>query len=78
MRRLLTDLEDGVDRTTGRLDGAMKKMRKFIRQQEGMYARCDCFAESELIRSHSETKSGWCIVILIIILLGLLLAVILI
>jgi hypothetical protein len=56
----------------------MKKMRKFIRQQEGMYARCDCFAESELIRPHLETKSGWCIVILIIILLGLLLAVILI
>jgi hypothetical protein len=73
--RMLADLEDGVDRTAGRLDSAMKKMQKFIRQQEGertvpesLENRSDSFA---------ETKSGWCIAILIVVLIGLLLAVIL-
>lgn len=56
---LLTDLEQGVDRTSSRLDSSMKKLQKFIRDTE-------------------ETKSGWCILILTIILLVLLLAVILI
>lgn len=56
--RMLDDMEQGVDRSNAKLDGAMKRMRKFIRDTE-------------------ETKSSWCIVILIIILLALLLAVIL-
>jgi len=56
---MLDGIEQGVDRSNAKLDGAMKRMRKFIRDTE-------------------ETKSGWCITILIIILLALLLAVILI
>lgn len=55
---MLGDLEQQVDRTDGRLGGAMKKMQKFIRDTE-------------------ETKSGWCITILIVILVCLLLAVVL-
>lgn len=34
--RMLTDLERNVDRTEGRLSDAMRRMRKFIRQTEGM------------------------------------------
>lgn len=55
---MLDDIEQGVDRSNAKLDGAMKRMRKFIRDTE-------------------ETKSSWCIVVLVIILLALLLAVIL-
>jgi syntaxin 6 len=55
---MLDDLEVGVDRTDNKLSGAMRRMRKFIRQTE-------------------ETKSGWCIMILVVILMILLLAVIL-
>ncbi|EMD35523.1 hypothetical protein CERSUDRAFT_116261 [Gelatoporia subvermispora B] len=55
---LLDDLERGVDQTDTKLNSAMQRMRKFIRQTE-------------------ETKSGWCIVILIVVLMALLLAVIL-
>lgn len=32
--RLLTDLESNVDRTEGKLDSAMTKMRRFVRQTE--------------------------------------------
>jgi len=56
---MLEDIEQGVDHSSAKLDGAMKRMRKFIRDTE-------------------ETRSGWCILILVIILLALLLAVILI
>jgi len=55
---MLDDIERGVDHSGAKLDGAMKRMRKFIRDTE-------------------ETKSGWCITILIVILMALLLAVIL-
>ncbi|KDQ09346.1 hypothetical protein BOTBODRAFT_179056 [Botryobasidium botryosum FD-172 SS1] len=54
---MLGDLEANVDRTENKLNGAMKRMQKFIRQTE-------------------ETKSGWCIGILIVVLFILLLAVI--
>ncbi|KAH8101171.1 t-SNARE [Cristinia sonorae] len=56
---MLDDLEQGVDRSDAKLNTAMRKMKKFIRQTE-------------------ETKSGWCIGILIVVLMLLLLAVILI
>ncbi|KAG9313640.1 t-SNARE [Chiua virens] len=55
---MLDDLERGVDRTDSKLDSAMRKMKKFIRDTE-------------------DTKSGWCITFLIIVLVVLLLAVIL-
>lgn len=54
---MLVDLERGVDQTDTKLEGAMQRMRRFIRQTE-------------------ETKSGWCIGILIVILVILLIAVI--
>ncbi|VDC00163.1 unnamed protein product [Peniophora sp. CBMAI 1063] len=54
---MLSDVERGVDRTDSKLNDAMTKMKKFIRDTE-------------------ETKSGWCIGILIFILLCLLVAVI--
>lgn len=34
---MLTDLEAGVDRTETKLNGAMRRMRKFIRQTEGEF-----------------------------------------
>ncbi|KAI9459789.1 t-SNARE [Boletus coccyginus] len=54
---MLDDLERNVDRSDSKLDSAMRKMKKFIRDTE-------------------DTKSGWCITILIIVLVILLLAVI--
>ncbi|KZT34394.1 hypothetical protein SISSUDRAFT_1026629 [Sistotremastrum suecicum HHB10207 ss-3] len=56
---MLDDLERNVDRTDSKLNTAMKKLQKFIRDTE-------------------ETKSGWCIGILIVILCVLLLMVVLI
>ncbi|KAF8549653.1 hypothetical protein OG21DRAFT_1599087 [Imleria badia] len=56
---MLDDLERNVDRSDSKLDSAMRKMKKFIRDTE-------------------DTKSGWCITFLIIILVILLVAVILI
>ncbi|KAF9225935.1 hypothetical protein BS17DRAFT_572032 [Gyrodon lividus] len=55
---MLGDLEQNVDRTDTKLNTAMRKMRKFIRETE-------------------ETQSGWCISILVVVLLILLVAVIL-
>ncbi|KAF8842397.1 hypothetical protein BDN67DRAFT_965714 [Paxillus ammoniavirescens] len=55
---ILDDLEHNVDRTDTKLNTAMRKMRKFIRDTE-------------------ETKSGWCITILVVVLLILLMAVVL-
>lgn len=34
--RMLDDLEGGVDRTDSKLSDAMRRMRKFIRQTEGL------------------------------------------
>ncbi|KAK0490123.1 syntaxin 6, N-terminal-domain-containing protein [Armillaria luteobubalina] len=56
---LLTDLESGVDRTDTKLNNAMGRMRRFIRQSE-------------------ERGSGWCILVLILVLCILLVVVILI
>ena len=75
---MLGDLEQNVDRTDSKLGDAMRRMRKFVRQTEGMrfmYHPVVPFGTYMLIRA--ETKSGWCIVILIIVLMILLLAVIL-
>lgn len=36
LHRMLVDLEQGVDRTDAKLDSAMQRMKKFIRQTEGM------------------------------------------
>lgn len=56
---LLEDLEQNVDRTDSKLNDAMRRMRKFLRDSE-------------------EKGSGYCIIVLIIVLAVLLLAVILI
>ncbi|KAK0220600.1 syntaxin 6, N-terminal-domain-containing protein [Armillaria fumosa] len=56
---MLTDLESGVDRTDSKLNNAMGRMRRFIRQSE-------------------ERGSGWCILVLILVLCILLVVVILI
>lgn len=56
---LLTDLESGVERTDSKLNNAMGRMRRFIRQSE-------------------ERGSGWCILVLILVLCILLVVVILI
>ncbi|KAH9478510.1 Syntaxin-6 [Psilocybe cubensis] len=55
---MLTDLEANVDRSDQKLNDAMRRMRKFLRDSE-------------------EKGSGWCIIILMIVLMALLLAVIL-
>ncbi|KDR80137.1 hypothetical protein GALMADRAFT_242387 [Galerina marginata CBS 339.88] len=55
---MLTDLEANVDQTDQKLSGAMRRLRKFLRDSE-------------------EKGSGWCIIILMIVLMALLLAVIL-
>lgn len=34
---MLDDLDRGVDRTDGKLSGAMRRMRKFIRETEGQF-----------------------------------------
>lgn len=36
--RMLDHLDAGVDRTENKLGGAMKKMKKFIRDTEGMFS----------------------------------------
>ena len=36
-RRLLSDVERGVDQADNKLNDAMSKMRKFIRETEGQY-----------------------------------------
>ena len=78
---MLDDLERNVEVTDSKLSNAMTKMKKFIRQTEGedpsqLYPTF--VAQYFLILFHLvETKSGWCIIILIIVLMALLLAVIL-
>lgn len=73
--RMLSDVERGVDQADSKLNDAMTKMKKFIRETEGQYRLASRFhhAEADL---QAETKSGWCIGILIFILLCLLVAVI--
>lgn len=56
--RMLTDLEQNVDQSDQKLNDAMRRMRKFLRDSE-------------------EKGSGWCIIILMIVLMALLLTVIL-
>jgi hypothetical protein len=36
--RMLEDLESGVDHTDSKLNNAMSRMRKFVRENEGMFA----------------------------------------
>ena len=72
---MLDDLERNVDRTDSKLSDAMRRMKKFIRQTEGWCLLSLVY--NIVIISITETKSGWCIVILIIVLMALLLAVIL-
>jgi len=55
---MLDDLEQNVDRSETKMSGAMRRMRKFLRDSE-------------------DSKSNWCIIILVIVLMVLLLAVIL-
>lgn len=75
---MLDDLERGVDRSDSKLQDAMKKMRKFVRDTEGSTLR---YTHSLLsptdILNCAEKKSGWCIGILVVILLILLMLVIL-
>lgn len=73
---MLEDLEQGVDKADTKLNSAMKKMRKFIRDTEGELL-FSIRGEHCLTSWLTETKSGWCIGILTVILLALLLAVIL-
>ena len=70
--RLLDDLGQNVDRTDTKLGGAMKKMRKFIRETEGLPTYYRLIRPVFSVSSKLETKSGWCITILIIILIILL------
>ena len=37
LARMLQDLEQGVDRSEAKLNSAMSRMRKFIRQTEGSF-----------------------------------------
>lgn len=78
--RMLDDLERGVDRSDSRLQDAMKKMRKFVRDTEGS-TLCYTYPlpplQSTDIVTFAEKKSGWCIGILVVILLILLMLVIL-
>ena len=78
---MLDDLERNVEVTDSKLSNAMTKMKKFIRQTEGenpsqLYPTFVSSVFLILFRP-VETKSGWCIIILIIVLMALLLAVIL-
>ena len=78
--RLLDDLGRGVDHTESRLGGAMKKMQKFIRQTEGELhfpVRCIYANYPNVVLELTERGSGWCISILIVILIILLVAVVL-
>lgn len=75
---MLDDVERNVDRSDSKLDGAMRRMRKFMRDTEGMLdlvLRHHHCADGS--HSPTDTKSGWCITVLIIILVILLMAVIL-
>jgi hypothetical protein len=38
IHRMLDDLERGVDQTDSKLGDAMRKMRKFIRDTEGLFS----------------------------------------
>lgn len=46
--RMLDDLERGVDRSDSRLQDAMKKMRKFVRDTEGSFTPISRFAHRPL------------------------------
>lgn len=77
VHRMLDDVERNVDRTDSKLNSAMRKMKKFIRDTEGISETVLRYRRRADAWIHSDTKSGWCITILIIVLVILLLAVIL-
>lgn len=76
--RMLDDIDRTVDKTDSKLNDAMRKMKKFIRQTEGTSLPSCPPSPSPLTPTSTDTKSGYCIIILIIVLMALLLAVILI
>lgn len=74
--RMLDDLSTRVDSTDNKLRKASRKLNDFIRRNEGMF-RCSMIITSYRFKAHfPETKSGWCICILIFVLIALLIAVI--
>ena len=75
---MLSDLERGVDTTQNKLDSSLKRLRKFIRDNEGDHFAALVLFHSLIVAVWVETKSGWCIAILIVILLILFIMVILI
>jgi len=50
---LLDDLDENVDRTSGRLQKTMKRMNKFIKDNEGKDSRADRIWFAEQIGLHS-------------------------
>ena len=78
MYSLLGDLEQNVDRVDSRMTKSLKRLQKFIRDTEGEQRTISDNTVFVEFNRLSETKSGWCIGILIVILMVLLLMVILI
>jgi len=74
--RMLDDLDHGVDQTDSKLSDAMRRMRKFVRDTEGQFPSPSIW-DLGVLNILTERRSGWCIAILIAVLLILLLAVIL-
>ena len=73
---MLGDLEANVDQTDSKLSNAMRRMKRFVRDTEGKSGVVLAGSYNVLIFG-IETKSGWCITILVVVLVVLLLAVIL-
>lgn len=74
--RMLGDLEANVDQTDSKLSNAMRRLKKFVRDTEGK-SRTVLTGGYNTLTFGTETKSGWCITILVAVLIALLLAVIL-
>ena len=72
---MLDDLGRGVDQTDSKLSSAVRRMRNFVRETEGQGLLPPVSRSG--VEHQTESKSGWCIAILIAVLLILLLAVIL-
>lgn len=73
---MLGDLEANVDQTDSKLSNAMQRMKKFVRDTEGESGTV-LTGGYNILTFGTETKSGWCIIILVAVLIVLLLAVIL-
>jgi hypothetical protein len=73
---MLGDLEANVDQTDSKLSNAMRRMKRFVRDTEGKSGVVLAGGYNVLMFG-IETKSGWCITILVVVLIVLLLAVIL-